>query len=194
VASVVPFRVRLAEGGALVALFDADEARLREVDERELLISFADHASLALDRALAVDDMELLAVLSDRERIARDLHDTVIQRLFALGLHLQAVALTGGPELGERLRRSVEDVDSTIRDIRATIFELQTQGANTLNYGLYRETARTNNWGNTPGTDTPPAVTAPVLATPLTVYGRIPAGQNVRTGNFSDTIMVPVTY
>ena len=46
----------------LVALFDAEEARLRDVDERELLISFADHASLALDRALAVGDRELLAV------------------------------------------------------------------------------------------------------------------------------------
>ena len=132
VASVVPLRVRLAEGGTLVALFDADVARLRDVDERELLISFADHASLALDRALAVGDRELLAVLSDRERIARDLHDTVIQRLFAVGMQLQAVALTGGPELGERLRASVEDVDNTIRDIRATIFELQTQGGETL--------------------------------------------------------------
>jgi signal transduction histidine kinase len=132
VASVVPLRVRLADAGTLIALFEADVARLRDVDERELLISFADHASLALDRALAVGDRELLAVLSDRERIARDLHDTVIQRLFAVGMQLQAVANTGGPELGERLRSSVEDVDSTIRDIRATIFELQTQGGTTL--------------------------------------------------------------
>jgi signal transduction histidine kinase len=132
VASVVPLRVRLAEAGVLVALFDADAARLRDVDERELLISFADHASLALDRALAVGDRELLAVLSDRERIARDLHDTVIQRLFAVGMQLQAVALTHGPELGTRLRACVEDVDDTIRDIRATIFELQTQGGETL--------------------------------------------------------------
>ena len=131
-ASVVPLRVRLAEGGALVSLFDTDEARLRDVDDRELLISFADHAALALDRALAVGDRELLAVMSDRERIARDLHDTVIQRLFAVGMQLQAVSLTGSAELGERLRASVKDVDDTIRDIRATIFELQTQGGQTL--------------------------------------------------------------
>jgi two-component system, NarL family, sensor histidine kinase DevS len=137
VASVVPLRVRLAEGGTLVALFDAEDARLREVDERELLISLADHASLALDRALAVGDRELLAVLSERERIARDLHDTVIQRLFAVGMQLQAVALTGGSDLGERLRGSVEDVDSTIRDIRATIFELQTQGSESLRGDLH---------------------------------------------------------
>ena len=126
VASVVPLRVRLAEGATLVSLVDADEARLRDVDDRELLISFADHAALALDRALAVGDRELLAVVSDRERIARDLHDTVIQRLFAVGMQLQAVSLTGGPELGERLRPSVQEVDDTIRDVRATIFELQT--------------------------------------------------------------------
>ena len=72
------------------------------MDERELLISFADHAALALDRALAVGDRELLAVLSDRERIARDLHDTVIQRLFAVGMQLQAV----GPDRRTGARRA----------------------------------------------------------------------------------------
>ena len=133
VASVVPLRVRLDGGcGALVSVFDTDEARLRDVDDRELLISFAEHAALAIDRALAVGDRELLAVMSDRERIARDLHDTVIQRLFAVGMQLQAVSLTSSAELGGRLRASVKDVDDTIRDIRATIFELQTQSSQTL--------------------------------------------------------------
>jgi signal transduction histidine kinase len=131
-ASVVPLRVRLATGGTLVSVFDTEAERLRDVHDRELLISFADHAALALDRALAVGDRELLAVMSDRERIARDLHDTVIQRLFAVGMQLQAVSLTGSAELGERLRASVKDIDDTIRDIRATIFELQTQVGQTL--------------------------------------------------------------
>jgi spore coat protein U-like protein len=67
-------------------------------------------------------------------------------------------------------------------------------GANTLSYALYEEAARTNNWGNTPGTDTPLATTAPVLATSLTVYGRVPAGQNVPAGAYSDTITVTVNY
>ena len=138
IASVVPLRVRLAEAGTLVSVFDVEKERLRDVDDRELMISFADHAALALDRALAVGDRELLAVLSDRERIARDLHDTVIQRLFAVGMQLQAVSLTGGPETGERLRASVKDVDDTIRDIRATIFELQTQGGETLRADLQK--------------------------------------------------------
>lgn len=69
-----------------------------------------------------------------------------------------------------------------------------TNGANTLNYALYREAARTNNWGNTPGTDTPPPTTAPVLPTSLTVYGRVPAGQNVAPGGYADTVTVTVNY
>jgi len=69
-----------------------------------------------------------------------------------------------------------------------------TSGANTLNYALFQEAARTNNWGNTPGTDTPPAITAPVLASTLTVYGRIAAGQNVPAGAYTDTVTVTVNY
>lgn len=67
-------------------------------------------------------------------------------------------------------------------------------GANTLNYALYQEAARANNWGNTAGTDTPPATTAPVLPTTLTVYGRIPAGQNIPAGGYTDTVTVTVNY
>jgi spore coat protein U-like protein len=69
-----------------------------------------------------------------------------------------------------------------------------TNGANTLNYALYRDAGRTNNWGNTPGTDTPPATTAPVGASSLTVYGRVPAGQNVPAGGYADTITVTLNY
>lgn len=69
-----------------------------------------------------------------------------------------------------------------------------TNGASTLNYALYREAGRTNNWGNTPGTDTPPATTAPVGPASITVYGRVPAGQNVPAGGYADTITVTVNY
>ncbi|MGH6617112.1 Csu type fimbrial protein [Sphingomonas sp.] len=69
-----------------------------------------------------------------------------------------------------------------------------TNGANTLSYALYQEAARTNNWGNTPGTDTPLATTAPILPTTLTVYGRLPASQNVPAGSYTDTITVTVNY
>ena len=67
-------------------------------DEAELLASFADQASLALDRAQAVSDREELMLVADRDRIARDLHDLVIQRLFATGLQLQGARRTATGE------------------------------------------------------------------------------------------------
>lgn len=65
---------------------------------------------------------------------------------------------------------------------------------NSLNYTLYRDTGRTNNWGNTPGTDTPASATATTTAATLTVYGRIPALQNVPAGNYTDSVTVTVNY
>lgn len=69
-----------------------------------------------------------------------------------------------------------------------------TNGANTLSYALYQDTGRTTNWGNTPATDTPAATTAPIGATSFTVYGRVPSGQNVPIGAYTDTITVTVNY
>lgn len=96
-------------------------------DDVPLLAGFAGQAALAMERARAQEERELLVVLEDRERIARDLHDVVIQRLFATGLQLQsAVGLTSRPEIGKRINTAVDDLDSTIRDIRQAIFELRT--------------------------------------------------------------------
>jgi signal transduction histidine kinase len=96
-------------------------------DHVPLLASFAGQAALALERARAQEERELLAVLEDRERIARDLHDVVIQRLFATGLQLQsAVPLAGRSEIANRINAAVDELDSTIRDIRRAIFELRT--------------------------------------------------------------------
>ncbi len=76
---------------------------LNDAEERELLATFADQAALALDRGQAVADRQELALISDRERIARDLHDVVIQRLFATGLQLQGVAsMVADPEVARR--------------------------------------------------------------------------------------------
>jgi signal transduction histidine kinase len=127
---VIPLRVHLGGAGVLIALFDPSASK-HEIEERELLASFADQAGLALDRAQAVADRAELAVISDRERIARDLHDVVIQRLFATGLQLQGISmLAGGSEVAERLEQAVDALDLTIKDIRGTIFELQhRQGA-----------------------------------------------------------------
>ena len=96
-------------------------------EDMTLLASFAGQAALALERAQAQEERELLVVLEDRERIARDLHDVVIQRLFATGLQLQSAApLAARPEVATRINAAVDDLDSTIRDIRRAIFELRT--------------------------------------------------------------------
>jgi signal transduction histidine kinase len=72
-------------------------------------------------------------VISDRERIARDLHDIVIQRLFATGLQLQGVAaMVGTGPVTDRLDQSVAELDDTIRAIRGTIFELQDRRGDSL--------------------------------------------------------------
>jgi signal transduction histidine kinase len=96
-------------------------------DDVALLSSFADQAALALERARAQEEREQLVVLEDRERIARDLHDVVIQRLFATGMELQStVPHTTRPEVAKRINNAVDALDATIHDIRRSIFELRT--------------------------------------------------------------------
>jgi len=97
------------------------------------MAAFADQAALAWQLASAQRRMRELDVLTDRDRIARDLHDVVIQRLFATGLHLQgARRIAMSDEVRERLDSAVLDLDTTIRDIRSTIFELQRVGERSL--------------------------------------------------------------
>lgn len=122
---LVPLRAHLVDTGVLMVVLGAGRGTLA-ADEAELLASFADQASLALDRAQAVSDREELMLVTDRDRIARDLHDLVIQRLFATGLHLQGARRTAtGDDIKARLDDAVADLDVTIRDIRSTIFDLR---------------------------------------------------------------------
>lgn len=96
----------------------------------ELVSDFASHVAIALTLASARARERELNVLADRERIAHDLHDHVIQRLFAAGLDLQGtIARSKSPELSDRLSRTVDDLQSTIETIRSTIFDLQSSGA-----------------------------------------------------------------
>lgn len=67
-------------------------------------------------------------------------------------------------------------------------------GSDRLGYGLYQDTARSVNWGNTPGTDTPAAATAGLTPSVLTVYGRVPAQQSAAVGSYSDTVTITVSY
>ncbi len=90
------------------------------------LLGFADQAALALELAERRRDAEQLALLEDRDRIARDLHDLAIQRLFATGMTLQSAArLIEHPGAADRVLRAVGDLDETIKIIRSTIFGLQ---------------------------------------------------------------------
>ncbi|MGC5022995.1 GAF domain-containing protein [Micromonospora sp. DT47] len=112
--------------GVLVIAHRPDSGRATD-DDVKLLGSFAGQAALAMERARGQEERELLVVLEDRERIARDLHDVVIQRLFATGLQLQSAApMNARPEVAKRINAAVDDLDATIRDIRRTIFELRT--------------------------------------------------------------------
>lgn len=94
-------------------------------DQLAMMAAFADQAALALQLATSQRRMRELDVLTDRDRIARDLHDHVIQRLFAVGLSLQGTApRTREPEVQKRLSEAVDDLQGVIQEIRTTIFDL----------------------------------------------------------------------
>jgi signal transduction histidine kinase len=119
--------------GALVVAYREGSTGFADDPDVALVRTFAGQAALALERARAQEEREQLAVLGDRERIARDLHDVVIQRLFAAGMQLQmAVQLLPKPEARQRIDGVVDDLDLTIRDIRGAIFELRQTGPDSL--------------------------------------------------------------
>ncbi|MEV7281640.1 GAF domain-containing protein [Streptomyces sp. NPDC093111] len=90
------------------------------------LPGFADQVALALELADRRRDSEQVSLLEDRDRIARDLHDLAIQRLFATGLTLQSARrLVEHPEAQDRLNRAIDDLDATIKIIRSTVFGLR---------------------------------------------------------------------
>jgi signal transduction histidine kinase len=95
--------------------------------DQELAIGLASAAGIAIENARLHARVAEFATVEDRERIARDLHDTVIQRLFAIGLGLHAtLRLVTEPAIKARLLTAVDDLDTTVRDVRAAIFELHT--------------------------------------------------------------------
>jgi two-component system, NarL family, sensor histidine kinase DevS len=122
---VVPLASVDSFHGLLVVVGAATDGDRR--DELTMLGTFAAQAALAFERSLAQEEREMFVILEDRERIARDLHDVVIQRLFATGMQLQTVArLAARPEVADRVNAAVDGLDATIRDIRSAIFELRT--------------------------------------------------------------------
>lgn len=91
----------------------------------ELIVGLASAAAVAIDNARLHVLAREVDLAEDRERIARELHDTVIQRLFATGLSLQAATrLIERPEAVDRIQRCIDDLDETVRQIRSAIFDL----------------------------------------------------------------------
>ena len=121
----VPLRVGgRATGTLMVAnlkgghVFDGATVRLVE--------TFADQASVAIEYSRAQEDAKRVGLMEERERIARDLHDGIIQSLFAVGMGLQGAALlAGSPETAGRIDGAVDELDRVIRDLRNYIFGLR---------------------------------------------------------------------
>jgi signal transduction histidine kinase len=133
-AAIVPLIAGEHILGVLVLCRLVDEP-LFEQSDLDLLRNFAAHVALAVRYASARADQERLTLLEDRERIARDLHDLVIQRVFATGMALEAVAavIPVDPEDAvTRVRHAVDDLDETIQEIRTTVFALQKPEAESL--------------------------------------------------------------
>ncbi len=124
-AVVVPLRSGHAVEGALGLAWTHERASGFDALDPALPSSFAEHAALALQIVQSREDRERLALLEDRDRIGRELHDVVIQRLFAMGLSLQGASRTRDHEtLVGRVDQAVDDLDATIKDIRRSIFGL----------------------------------------------------------------------
>jgi two-component system, NarL family, sensor histidine kinase DevS len=131
-AMALPLRGEAGPRGAIVAGRLIPHAPFTASD-LDMAGTFAGQAAIALELNDARADQQRLGVLEDRDRIARDLHDHVIQRLFAAGLSLQSIAATVEDDtLHERLSRTVGELDETIRQIRTKIHELQEDSSQSL--------------------------------------------------------------
>jgi signal transduction histidine kinase len=124
-AIVMPLRARDEVVGVIAIARGADQPPFNE-SYLDLVSDFATHAAIALVLASAREDGRQLTILAERERIAHDLHDHVIQRLFAAGMHLQGtLARSHSPEVADRLSRTLDDLQTIIEEIRTTIFQLK---------------------------------------------------------------------
>jgi signal transduction histidine kinase len=124
-AMLLPLRGTDHVRGALFLARYRESARFSEAD-LETASAFADHAAVSLELAAARETTEQLRLMEERNRIARDLHDHVIQRLYATGMSLQRVTRMVEGEARERVELGVGMIDETISQIRDTIQALRT--------------------------------------------------------------------
>jgi signal transduction histidine kinase len=127
----LPLRGTAAPRGVLTLIRRRGRQAFTDI-EMSMTANFAQQASIAIELAEARAAEQRMIILEDRERIARDLHDHVIQELFTIGLNLEGAAgqLPAGDPLADRLRQRVEDLDRAIRQIRTSIFALRGDLAN----------------------------------------------------------------
>ncbi len=125
-AVAIPMRTPERSLGVLGLLWDHDVPRLTG-PAMEVAEAFAAQAAVALMLADARSEYERLMMYRDRDRIARDMHDLVVQRVFATGMSLQGALRSSGipPVVRSRVARAIDDLDETISEIRRTIFDLQ---------------------------------------------------------------------
>ncbi|GAS89468.1 histidine kinase with GAF domain [Mycolicibacterium brisbanense] len=123
-ALVLPLHAPETIAGVLVALRQVG-AEPFSAEQLDMMGAFADQAALAWQLATTQRQMRELDILTDRDRIARDLHDHVIQRLFAVGMALQGtIPRARAPEVRQRLTECVDDLQDVIQEIRTAIFDL----------------------------------------------------------------------
>jgi len=123
-AMVIPLRTSDTVAGAVVVLRRRGAAHFDDT-QLDMTAAFADQAAMAWQLATTRRRMHEIGIIAERDRIARDLHDHVIQRLFAVGLSLQSsIPRARDSEAQKRLAATVDELQNVIQEIRSTIFEL----------------------------------------------------------------------
>lgn len=123
VTAIVPITVGEVEVGLITLTWGIDHQG-EAAEMLEVLTSFGEQMGLALEASRAQRQRARTTVLEDRERIARDMHDHVIQRLFATGLSLRVAARSSEGAVRDRIEDAVDELDAAVKDIRRAIFEL----------------------------------------------------------------------
>lgn len=123
----VPVRLRKGSVFGNLYLCDKLDGTTFTAEDEELVATLGRAAGLVIDKARLRKRAAELSIAEERQRMARDLHDSVIQRLFAVGLSLQGLARSEvSAEVSAKLNTAIDDLDETIREIRSTIFAIST--------------------------------------------------------------------
>jgi two-component system, NarL family, sensor histidine kinase DevS len=195
-ALVLPLRTTASVIGILVVLRSRARQPFTE-DQLDTMAAFADQAALAWQLAASQRQMRELDILADRDRIARDLHDHVIQRLFAVGLTLQgAVPRARSTDVQQRITECVDDLQDVITEIRTAIFDLHGSSSGTTRLRQRLDAAvsafSSNELHTTVRYDGPLSVIEADLADHAEAVVREAVSNAVRHGNAS-AVVVTVT-